>query len=56
MSNNPLRDPIKNPLKRVYENFWVPVFGRVLNLFTTLIEGQPSQERQTYNLRDKAKN
>ena len=53
---NPLKDPIKNPLKRFYENFWVPVFGRLLNLFSSMIEGQPSTNKQTYNLRDGQKN
>ena len=50
--NNPLKDPKKNPLKIAYENFWVPVFGRVLNLFTSYIEGQKATEKQTFNLRD----
>ena len=27
---NPLKDPVKNPLKRFYEDFWVPIFGRLL--------------------------
>ena len=51
--SNPLKDPFKNPLKRVYENFWVPVFGRVLHLFAAVIEGDTPHEEQTYNLRDK---
>ena len=53
--NNPLNDPLKNPLKKLYEEFWVPVFGRILNLFSSLIEGQKPKEKQTYNLRDKTK-
>ena len=53
--SNPLKDPFKNPLKRVYENFWVPVFGRILNLFTSTIEGQMPKEKQTFNLKDKSK-
>ena len=52
---NPLKDPIKNPLKRAYENFWVPVFGRALHLFTAVIEGETPQEKQTYNLKDTTK-
>ncbi len=50
---NPLKNPIKNPLKVIYEEFWVPVFGRVLNLFTSLIEGETPKNKQTYDLRDK---
>ena len=56
MNNNPLKDPAKNPLKIAYEEFWVPVFGRILNVFTSYIEGQKPKEKQTYNLRDNAKN
>ena len=51
--SNPLKDPVKNPLKRIYENFWVPIFGRILNLFVSWIEGQTPKEKQTYNLKDK---
>jgi len=50
---NPLKDPIKNPFKILYEGFWVPVFGRALNLFTILIEGKKPKEKQTFDLRDK---
>ena len=49
---NPLKDPLKNPMKRIYEEFWVPVFGRVLSLFSFLIEGETPKQKQTYNLRD----
>ena len=52
MKDNSLKDPHKNPLKIVYEEFWVPIFGRILNLFTSYIEGQKPQEKQTYNLRE----
>ncbi len=50
---NPLKDSKKNPLKRIYEDFWVPVFGRLLRLFSAVIEGEAPKEKQTYNLRDK---
>ena len=49
---NPLKDPIKNPLKRFYEGFWVPVFGRVLYSFSSIIEGKIPKEKQTFNLKD----
>jgi len=52
---NPLKDPIKNPLKRIYEDFWVPVFGRILYSFSSIIEGQALKEKQTYDLRDNQK-
>ena len=51
--NNPLEDPYKNPLKRLYEDFWVPVFGRILNLLVPFIEGEKPKDKQTYNLRDR---
>ena len=40
-------------LKKLYENFWVPVFGRVLMLFAEKIEGKKPQTKQTYNLKEK---
>ncbi len=42
-----------NPMKRFYETFWVPVFGRILYFFSFLIEGQKPTEKQTFDLRDK---
>ena len=53
---NPLKDPIKNPLKSLYENFWVPIFGRLLYSFSAMIEGKIPKEKQTFDLRDKQKN
>jgi len=50
---NPLNDSRKNPLKRSYEDLWVPIFGRILRLFSSIIEGEAPNEKQTYNLRDK---
>ena len=50
---NPLKDPRKNPIKGFYEEFGVPILGRALRVFSTLIEGKPPKEKQTYNLRDK---
>ena len=52
MTNNPLKDPIKNPLKMMYEGLWVPIFGRTLYLFSSIIEGRKPKEKQTYNLKD----
>ena len=49
---NPINNPNKNPLKRFYEDLWVPVFGRMLNWFVPLIEGDTPKEQQTYNLKD----
>ncbi len=49
---NPLKDPSKNPLKRIYEELWVPIFGRILYLFSAMIEGKTPKEKQTYDLRD----
>ena len=40
-------------LKHAYEEFWVPVFGRVLNSFVTWIEGEEPTKKPTYDLRDK---
>ncbi len=51
---NPLKDSRKNPLKRTYEDLWVPIFGRLLNLFSSWIEGQATTEKQTYDLHDKS--
>ena len=42
-----------NPLKKMYEEFWVPVFGRLLMTFSTLIEGEKPKGKQTYDLREK---
>ncbi len=49
---NPLKDPVKNPLKMFYERFWVPIFGRMLHFFSSLIEGQQLNETSTFNLRE----
>ena len=55
MNNNPLVDPRRNPLKTLYEEFWVPIFGRIVFLFSSWIEGAQIKdaEQQTFNLRDK---
>ena len=42
-----------NPLKLAYERLWVPIFGRVLMLFSTWIEGSAPKEKPTYDLRKK---
>ncbi len=44
------------PLKQLYENFWVPVFGRILMTFSSWIEGKDLRGvKQTYDLREKEK-
>ena len=53
--SNPLKDPRKNPLKAFYEEFWVPIFGRILYLFSSVIEGKTIKDEQTFNLRDPRK-
>ncbi len=45
----------RNPFKFIYEDFWVPVFGRVLHLFSSWIEGSSPKEKQTYDLRNSRK-
>ncbi len=40
-------------LKLSYERLWVPIFGRLLMKFASLIEGKKPKEKPTYNLRDK---
>ena len=54
--DNPLKDPRKNPLKLIYEEFWVPVFGRILYFFSSIIEGKTPKGKQTFNLRENQKN
>ena len=49
---NPLKDPLKNPLKVFYEMIWVPFFGRILRTFSSLIEGEQVTDDQTYDLSD----
>ncbi len=50
--SNPLKDPKRNPLKPMYESFWVPIFGRALRIFSAMIEGEEILEKQTYDLRE----
>ena len=50
---NQFNDVKKSLLKKSYEDFWVPVFGRALRLFSSFIEGEVPKEKQTYDLRDK---
>ena len=40
-------------LKEAYENFWVPVFGRILMRFVRIIEKSPPKEKPTFDLKDK---
>ena len=49
---NPLKDPLKNPLKVFYEIIWVPFFGRILRTFSSLIEGEQVSDDHTYDLSD----
>ncbi len=41
------------PLKTAYEEFWVPIFGRILMLFVKWIEKKEPTQKPTYDLRDK---
>ncbi len=41
---------MKNPIEQLYLKFWVPVFGRILMLFSKWIEGEPVKEIPTYDL------
>jgi len=34
-----------NQLKRIYEGFWVPVFGRILMYFSSWIEGEDVKQK-----------
>ena len=45
---------ISKLLKSLYEEFWVPTFGRLLLLFSTLIEGEKPDNlnNHTFDLRD----
>ena len=40
----------------MYEEFWVPFFGRALTPFVRFIEGSPPDKKPTYDLRTKDKN
>ena len=42
-------------LKKLYEELWVPVLGRILMLFSAVIEGREIKDwkDQTFDLRDK---
>ena len=42
-----------HPLKKAYEELWVPIFGRILMIFVGLIEGKKPKEDPTFDLRDK---
>ena len=37
-------------LKSLYKIFWVPVMGRVLSRFITLLEGKPPRDLPTYDI------
>ena len=38
-----------NFLKFMYNNFWTPVFGRILILFSSWIEGENINEKEEMN-------
>lgn len=42
-------------LKTLYSKFWVPVFGRLLTNFISVIEGKKPKQKPTYDI-DKANN
>ncbi len=37
-------------LSHLYEVIWVPVFGRVLNMFSLIIEGKKPDTKPTYDI------
>ncbi len=41
--------PKSTILKRLYENFWVPYFGRILMLFASWIEGESVDKSEPSN-------
>ena len=43
---------MSNLLKNAYERIWVPVFGRMLMVFVSWIEGKKPAEKPTYDLRE----
>tara|TARA_Y100001968_G_scaffold331785_1_gene387668 strand:+ start:2557 stop:2709 length:153 start_codon:yes stop_codon:yes gene_type:complete len=44
----------KNFLKKLYVNFWVPIFGRLVSLIIPIIEGKKPAIKPTYDLREKS--
>lgn len=44
---------MNNLLKFLYERLWVPLFGRILMLLSTFIEGKKPKEKPTYDLTNK---
>ena len=47
---------MEKQLKKFYEEFWVPVFGRILTRFVNLIEGENTKVKPTYYLKSKNEN
>ncbi len=48
---------MNNFLKIAYENFWVPVLGRLLMKFSSFIEGKDLRDaKQTYDLKTNEEN
>ena len=43
-------------LSFLYERFWVPFFGRILMVFSRVIEGKVPREKPTYDLTKKIEN
>jgi len=43
---------MNNFLKACYERLWVPIFGRMLMVFTKVIEGEKPTQKPTYDLRE----
>ena len=39
-------------LDSAYKTIWVPVFGRILYKFSSLIEGRSTIEQPTYKIKD----
>ena len=42
--------------KTFYNNFWYPVFGRILSKFVFLIEGKKEQNKKAINKSPRIKN
>ncbi|ABX08766.1 Hypothetical protein P9211_08351 [Prochlorococcus marinus str. MIT 9211] len=38
-------------LSFAYEKIWVPILGRTLYIFSSLIEGKRTLEKPTYNIK-----
>tara|TARA_Y100001970_G_C14255013_1_gene874633 strand:+ start:7529 stop:7684 length:156 start_codon:yes stop_codon:yes gene_type:complete len=44
-----------NVLRKLYELFWVPFFGRLLFRLSNYIEGKDIKDKPTYNIKESSK-